>query len=92
MNKLHPIHPIDMKLFVGPDTDPYEQGEYIFRVLEDGEIPLCPSHERIVRCRDCAYSNVPIPLNGCRYCMLDSGCREIDPDGYCSLAEPKEES
>lgn len=83
--KLQPIHPSELKLFVGPDTDPYEQGEYIFRVLEDREVPLCPSHERIIRCCDC--KNHLYRIGG--FCLR--WCEETPGHWYCSEAEPKEE-
>lgn len=67
--------------------------EYVFEIDESradamGNMP-CERHERVVRCRDCAYSE-PCPLVGteklvCNF--LDEML--VNPDGFCAWGFPR---
>ena len=74
--------------------DEWEPGEYVVKVLPGvGAEPLELTHERVIRCRDCAHFHEWDAPEG-HYETCDRGLSNnwVGEDGFCAWAEPKEES
>lgn len=72
--------------------DEWEPGEYVAKVLPGvGAEPLELTHERVIRCRECVHQDWGDDCDG-DYDWCDEHNKKICLDGFCSWAEPKEES
>ena len=82
----------DVRLYINGDE--WGPGEYVVKVLPgEGSKPLEMTHERVIRCRDCAhFHGWDEPEGHYETCILGRSNSWVDENGFCAWAEPKEES